>query len=113
MDQKKDKMENLMDQRIDSVNQRIDSMNQNMDKMMQQLQNSILHTMDERFPKGDIKTQGNHENVEEIKIESQNHDYSSLQDPHHRGFNAAPRNYLIPKIDMRKFDGKDPITWIF
>jgi hypothetical protein len=28
-------------------------------------------------------------------------------------FNAAPRNYFIPKINMRKFDGKDPITWIF
>jgi hypothetical protein len=29
------------------------------------------------------------------------------------GSTQAPRNYLIPKIDMRKFDGKDPITWIF
>jgi len=64
-----------MDQMIYYVNQRIDSMNQNMDKMMQQLQKSILNTMDERFPKGDIKTQGKHENVEEINIESQNHDY--------------------------------------
>jgi hypothetical protein len=84
---------------------------------MLELQNSmssmILHALDERLPKGDIKMQGNHENVEEIKIESQNHDYSSLQDPHHQGFNVAPRNYFIPKIDMRKFDGKDPITWIF
>jgi hypothetical protein len=43
----------------------------------------ILHTLDERLPKGYIKLKGNHENVEEIKIESQNHDYSSLQDPHH------------------------------
>jgi len=105
MDQKEDNIENLMDQMIDSINQ-------NMDKMMKQLQNSILYTMDEKFPKGDIKTQGNHENVEEIKIEFHNHDYSSLQDPHHHGFNLAPQNYLIPKIDMRKFDGKDPITWI-
>ena len=29
------------------------------------------------------------------------------------GFNFGPRNYFIPKIDMRKFDNKDPITWIF
>jgi hypothetical protein len=54
---------------------------------MLELQNSmssmILHTLDERLPKGDIKMQGNHENVEEINIESHNHDYSSLQDPHH------------------------------
>ena len=23
-----------------------------------------------------------------------------------------PRGIQLPKIDMRKFDGKDPITWI-
>jgi hypothetical protein len=86
----------------------------------------LLHTLDERFPKSDIVTQGNHENkenkivepqshmgkilthLENMKIESQNHDHSSLQDPHHRGSTWDQRNYLIPKIDMRKFDGKDP-----
>jgi len=51
------KIENLKDQRIDS-------MNQNMNKRMEKLQNSILHNLDEIFPEGDIKTQGNHENVE-------------------------------------------------
>jgi hypothetical protein len=70
-------------------------------------------TLYERFPQGDIRTQGNHVDVEQIKIEPQNHDYSSPPDPHHWGFHSAPRNYLIPNIDMRKFDGKDPITWIF
>ena len=25
----------------------------------------------------------------------------------------SPRGLQLPKIDMRKFDGKDPITWIF
>ena len=73
----------------------------------------ILHALYERLPIGDIKMQGNHENIEEINIESQNHDYSSLQDPHHQGFKSTPRNYFVPKIDMRKFDGKDPIAWIF
>jgi len=52
-------------------------------------------------------------NVENVNIWSYKHDYSSLQYPHHRGFNSTPRNYLIPKIDVRKFDGRDPITWIF
>ena len=37
-------------------------------------------------------------------------DDDSLQ---HHGFNSGPRNYFIPKIDLRKFDGKDPVTWIF
>jgi hypothetical protein len=70
----------------------------------------ILHTLDERLSKGYIKMQGNHENVEEINIESLNHDYSSLQHPHHQGFNAVLRNYFIPNINMRKLVGKDPIT---
>jgi hypothetical protein len=43
----------------------------------------LLHTLDERLPKGDNKMQEKHENVEEIKIESHNHDYSSLKDPYH------------------------------
>ena len=84
---------------------------------MEELKNSIktilLHTLDERFHQGDIMTQGNHVNVEKIKFEPQNHDYSSPPNLHHRGFHSTRRNYLIPKIDMRNFDGKDPITWIF
>ena len=47
--------------------------------------------------------------LESRKLESSKVD-DSLQ--HHR-FNSSPRNYFIPKIDMRKFYGKDPITWIF
>ena len=43
------------------------------------------------------------------KLESSKFD-DSLQ---HHGFNSGPRNYFIPIIDMRKFDGKDPTTWIF
>ena len=26
--------------------------------------------------------------------------------------NVGGKNHHIPKMDMRKFDGKDPITWI-
>ena len=26
--------------------------------------------------------------------------------------NVGSENHHVPKIDMRKFDGKDPITWI-
>jgi hypothetical protein len=73
----------------------------------------LLCTLAERFPRGYIKTPWNHVNVEEIKIKPQNHDYSSSLDLHHQGFQLAPRNYLIPKIDMWKFDGKDHTTWIF
>ena len=47
--------------------------------------------------------------LESRKLESSKVD-DSLQ---HHGFNSGPRNYFIPKIDRRKFDDKDPITWIF
>ena len=83
----------------------------------------------QRIPERDMKIQENYENKENNGVETQSHvgsvlsqlestntesqNHSSLQDPHHRGFNVAPRNYFIPKIDMRKFDGKDHITWIF
>jgi hypothetical protein len=76
-----------------------------------------------------MEIQGNHENKENNGIETQSHvgsilsqsestntksqKHSSLQDPHHRGLNVTPRKYFIPKINMRKFDGKYPITWIF
>jgi hypothetical protein len=44
------------------------------DKKMENLQNSmstiILHTLDEIFPKVDIKMQGKHENVKDIRTDS-------------------------------------------
>ena len=47
--------------------------------------------------------------LESKKLESSKVD-DSLQ---HHGFNSVPMNYFIPKIDMRKFDGKDPVVCIF
>ena len=48
-------------------------------------------------------------------------DQPSINNPTPRGFDSndginqgwSPRGIQLPKIDMRKFDGKDPITWIF
>ena len=50
----------------------------------------------------------------EKQLESRKLEFSKFDDSlQHHGFNAGPRNYFTPKIDMRKFDGKDPIMWIF
>ena len=52
--------------------------------------------------------------LESINIESQSHNQDVLlQDPHNQGFKSSPRNYYIPKKNMRKFDVNYPITWIF
>ena len=44
-------------------------------------------------------------------FESLTYDFSTIQDPHFRGFNLSPRNYFITKINiMSKFDGNYPLT---
>ena len=43
------------------------------------------------------------ENHDENKI-NVNHDFINS--------NVGWKNHHIPKMDMRKFDGKDPVTWI-
>ena len=54
----------------------------------------------ERLPSGDKVI---HENHDQDKG-NMNHDF--------RDSNVGFKNHHIPKIDMRKFDGKDLITWI-
>jgi hypothetical protein len=76
MERKMELMEKKMDENMECMeNKRLELKNY--------MPSMILHDLYERLPKGDIKMKGKHENVEEIKIESQNHDYSSLQNPHH------------------------------
>jgi hypothetical protein len=48
------------------------------------------------------------EDKENKNIESKKHGHSSLQGLHHWG----PKKYFNPKIDMRNFNGNDPIIWI-
>jgi hypothetical protein len=48
--------------------------------------------------------------LESTNIESQNHNNSSPQDPHHQVFKSTPRNYFIPKIDTRKVESKNMAT---
>ena len=47
------------------------------------------------------------------ELDALKYDISLLQDPDFHGFNLAPRNYFIPKINMRMFDANYPLTWIF
>ena len=50
----------------------------------------------------------------EKHMESRKLESSKVNDSlQHHGFNSGLRNYFIPNIEMRKFDGKDPITWNF
>ena len=51
--------------------------------------------------------------LEKKRFEPLTFDHSSLQDPHFQGFNSRPRKYFILDINMMKFDGNYPLTWIF
>jgi len=72
---KNDEMEKNMDKNKNDMNNKMDEnrkeMKKHMEKKMLELKISmssmILHALDERLPKEDIKLQGNHENIEEIK----------------------------------------------
>ena len=52
-----------------------------------------------------LRREKNEKQLESKKLESSKFD-DSLQN---HGFNSSPRSYFIPNIDMRKFDGNDPI----
>ncbi len=64
------------------------------------LKEGLEKLLEERLPNGDKVI---HENHDEDK---RNMNYDS------RVSNVGFKNHHIPNIDMRKFDGKDPVTWI-
>ena len=125
-------MENKMDETRYQMEKNMNEMHKYMSPNKEEIQKSMktLETiLLQRIPNMDMEIQGNHENNKNNGVEIQSHmrsilsqqgstniefqNHSLLQDRHHQSLNATPRNYFIPKIDTRKFDGKDPITWIF
>jgi hypothetical protein len=109
---------------MNEMKKKMDENKEEIQKSMKSIETILL----QRIPKRDMEIQGNHENkenngvetqshmgsilshLESTNIESQNHDHSSLQDPHHQVFKSTPRNYFIPKIDMRKVESKNMAT---
>ena len=88
-----------------------ESIDENMQRLVMLIQNA-----EEKIPKDIDMGQGSQENKDMVKV-----DKPSITKPNiggcdsNNGSNQAwsSRGIQLPKIDMRKFDGKDPITWIF
>ena len=82
----------------------LNGLKENMEVMMnvkiKGLKEGLENLLEERHPSGDKAI---HENHDEGK---RNNNYDT------RDFNVGFSNHHIPNIDMRKFDGKDPTTWI-
>jgi hypothetical protein len=76
----------------------------------------LLHHQDGKIPKEEELDQGTHEEKNSVGVElpSMNkHDIRGIDSNMGSNQGWSPRGLQLPKIDMRKFDGKDPITWIF
>ena len=67
---------------------------------MEGLKEGLTKLIQEMIPNGEKVVQETHV---ENKI-NVNHDFINS--------NIGLKTHHIPKIDMRKFDGKDPVTWI-
>ena len=89
---------------MDEMEAKIDEkMKDNMENMKNDLKvdiEGLENLIQEMFPNGENIVEETHD---EKKINF-NHDFINS--------NVGWKNHHIPKMDMRKFDGKDPVTWI-
>ena len=77
---------------------------------------TLLQNSEEKFRKGDDVGKGTQEDKDSVPLNEQSINKHAL-----RGFDSnmrnnqgwSPRCIQHLKIDMRNFDGKGPITWIF
>ena len=76
----------------------------------------LLQHQQENILKEDDVGQGTHEekNNSHVELPSMNkHDLRGFDSNMGSNQGWSTRGLQLPKIDMRMFDGKDPITWIF
>lgn len=76
----------------------------------------LLQHQDGNISKEEELDQGTHEekNSAHVELPSMNkHDLKGIYSNMGSNQGWSTRGLQLPKIDMRKFDGKDPITWIF
>ena len=78
----------------------MEDLNKGLKADMESLKEGLTKLIQEMIPNGEKVVQ---ETRDEKKI-NVNHDFINS--------NFGERNHHIPKMDMRKFDGKDPVTWI-
>jgi hypothetical protein len=90
-------MRDSMEAKMDSVEAKLDT---KMDSMEAQIMEVMKNFVTEKTPKSENSSHEIHdEDTRKVNQEWRNSNFG-LKTNH------------VPKIDMRKFDGKDPITWI-
>jgi hypothetical protein len=114
---------NEQQNKMDSMEAKMDSMEAKLDTKMHSMEDKLMDSIEDKF---DTKMDSMEAKIMEVmknfvtektpKSENASHE---IHDEDTRKVNQEWRNSNfglktnhIPKIDMRKFDGKDPITWI-
>jgi hypothetical protein len=107
VESKMDGLKNGMEAKMDGMEAGMESKMDDMEAKMENMKNDLKADM-EGLPKLIQEMFSNGEKiVEETKDENKinvNRDFINS--------NFGGKNHHIPKMDMRKFDGKDPVTWI-
>src|ERR1700722_1243510 len=116
-------MRDSMDTKMDSMEAKMDSMEAKLDTKMHSMEAKLMDSMEAKL---DTKMDSMEAKIMEVmknfvaektpKSENSSHE---IHDEDTRKVNQEWRNSNlglktnhVPKIDMSKFDGKDPITWI-
>ena len=104
---KMDGLKNDMEYKMDGIEAGMESKMDEMESRMENMKNDLKEYMgdltkliQEMFPNGEkIVEETHHENKINVSRDFINS-------------NVGGKNHHIPKMDTRKFDGKDPVTWI-
>ena len=97
-----------------SVENKMDGLKKGMEATMDGLKNG----MEEKMEGLEEDMEGLSKLIQEMipngeKIVEETHDENKINvNRDFRNSNVGLKNHHIPKMDMRKFDGKDPVTWI-
>jgi chromosome segregation ATPase len=97
---KMDSMENKMDSMEAKLDTKMDSMETKIDGLKGEIMEVLKNFITEKTPESE---NASHE-IHDVDTRKVNQEW--------RNSNFGLKTNHVPKIDMRKFDGKDPITWI-
>ena len=99
MEDKMDGLNNGMEADMDGMEAKMDGTEGNMEDLKKDME-GLAKLLQEKLPNREKVVEETHdENKRNV-----NHDFID--------YNFGFKTHHIPKIDMRKFDSKDPITWI-
>jgi hypothetical protein len=105
LDTKMDSMESKLDTKMHSMEAKLmDSMEAKLDTKMDSMEAKIMEVMKNFVTEKTPKSENSSHEIHDEDTRKVNQEW--------RNSNFGLKTNHVPKIDMRKFDGKDPITWI-